>query len=140
MQAHYRSHLLATESALREHLAEIRKVVTTGESPGGGRSQPLPERQRAQLLAILEGLETSLTALMRRLGLDRDSEGTNPRAGSARMWASLLLRTMAELLRDLRPEVMERRYGAADPAVAETLRETLPGLAAEIARGIDLLS
>ena len=140
MQAQHRSHLISTHSTIREHLAGIRKVVTTGESPGGGRSVPLPVRQREQVLAMLNNLEASLTGMVQLLVPDiAEAEGERQDAGGARMWASILLRTIAELVRDLSPEVMSQRYGTIGPAAAETLREGVPPLLDEIERGLALL-
>jgi hypothetical protein len=140
MQSQHRSHLLSTESTIREHLAAIRKVVTTGESPGGGRSRPLAVTQREPLLAALEGVEASLAGLVRGLLPEASRDGVGSQgAGGARVWASILLRTVADLVRDLSPEVMERRYGRVDPAAATTLGEGVPRLPDEIERGLALL-
>jgi hypothetical protein len=141
MQPRHRSHLRSTQSTIREHLAAIRQVVTSGESPGGGRSAPLPPNQREPLLAVLDRLEASLAEVMQALAPERTRASGEPReAAGARMWASILLRTVAELVRDLSPEVMGRRYGAADPAAAAALREAVPRLLREIGHGLDLLN
>jgi hypothetical protein len=141
MQPRHRSHLRSTQSTIREHLAAIRKVVTTGESPGGGRSAPLPAAQREPLLAALDGLEASLAEVMQALAPERAGAGVERHdAAGARMWASILLRTVAELVRDLSPEAMERRYGVVAPAAAAALREAVPRLLREVERGLDLLN
>jgi hypothetical protein len=141
MQPRHRSHLLSTQSTIREHLAAIRQVVTTGESPGGGRSAPLPPNQQEPLLAVLDGLEASLEEVVQTLAPQGAGARGEPRdAAGARMWASILLRTVAELIRDLSPEVMGLRYGAADPAAAAALREAVPRLLREVERGLHLLN
>jgi len=140
MRTQHRLHLTSTESTIRQHLAEIRKVVTTGESPGGGRSIPLPVCQRDQLLAVLDDLEASLRQMMQLLALDgEDADSKGHDHGGTQMWASLLLRTVAELMRDLSPEVMERHYGVLDPSAAATLQQAVPHLLQEVERGLDVL-
>ena len=140
MQTQHRLHLTSTESTIRQHLAEIRKVVTTGESPGGGRSIPLPVCQRDQLLAVLDDLEASLRQMMQLLALDgEDADSKGHDRGGTQMWASLLLRTVAELVRELSPEVMARQYGGLDPCAAAALRETVPRLLQEVERGLGVL-
>jgi hypothetical protein len=141
MHPQHRSHLLSTQSTIREHLAAIRKVATTGVSPGGGRSAPLPVATRAQLLEVLDRLEASLSEIVQVLALERTPRGDECQdAGGARMWTAVLLRTVAELVGDLDPEVMQRRYGSTSPAAARALREAVPHLLAEVERGVALLS
>jgi hypothetical protein len=140
MQPQHRSHLLSTESTIREHLAAIRKVATTGESPGGGRSDPLPAGQEEPLLAALGDVEASLCEVVQALAPERiNVKGEQRGAGGARMWASILLRTVADLVGDLDPEVMARRYGAVEPAAAAVLREAVPRLRGDLERALQLL-
>jgi hypothetical protein len=139
VQPQHRAHLLSTRSTIQEHLAAIRKVATTGDSPGGARSEPLPAGQRDELLAVLGRVEASLTALLQGLAPEAaESEGARD-AGGARLWTAILLRTVAELVADLDPEVMERRYGPADPATAAVLREAVPRLCRDLDRALRIV-
>ena len=140
MQTQHHAHLRSTESTIREHLAAIRKVAMTGESPGGARGRPLPDYPRDELLTVLEGVEAGLSDLVRLLVPEDPGIGGEDRdTGGSWMWVAILLRTVAELVRDLSPELMARRYGALDSASVAVLRERIPRLLHEIDRGAGLL-
>jgi hypothetical protein len=55
------------------------------------------------------------------------------------MWASILLRTVEELVEDIHPKEMSRHYGEIGEGEAELLREKVEPVLATIRRGMKLL-
>lgn len=140
MQPQHRSYLISTESTIRTHLAEIRRLITTGASPGGSQGKPLPVEQCDQLLTALDRLESSLTEVIRNLVPDsEDARSKSLDGGNTRMWASLLLQTVAELIRELSPEVIAGRYGAITPVVETSLTQAVTRLLGETESALELL-
>jgi hypothetical protein len=141
MLKHQRSHVLSAYATVIQHLAEIRKVAATGETPGGSRTAPLPNPPRDQVIKIVEAIGASLTETLQALAPDQDARSADSKdSAGSRMWAIILFRTVEELLKDLNPEIMERRYGTLDPREAAILRNMVSELLNEINQGINLLS
>jgi len=123
MLEQHQSHIVATYSTVMQHLAEIRQIAATGKTPGGGQAAALPEPLREPLFARLDAIAASLEALVESCAPDRN--GVRPQRtgiGTSLMWVNILLRTVEELVRDLLPDSMGRRYGAFGPAEATHLR------------------
>jgi hypothetical protein len=120
MEEQHRSHLASTYTTVLQHLAEIAQVVSEGKTPAGARVTPLPEPQRARLLAILDGLAARLRELVETLVPEWQTASREVGGLAAtRMWVSVLLGTVEGLLEDVTPERMSRRYGAMIAADAE---------------------
>jgi len=118
----HRSHLVSTCETVAQHLGEVRQVVTSGKSPTGGLVRPLPEPVRARLLAKLDELAARVDELHRSFApSSRRPTDQADEPGAARMWVSILLRTIEGLMRDLLPERMGRQYGHLEPAQAANL-------------------
>ena len=135
MDPQHRDHLVSLYTTVLDHLEEIRRLATTGRTPGGARVAPLPEAKRAELLALLERLEQGLGELMRRHVPDYRQPA--PRgAATARMWLGALLREVEGLVADADPGRMSRRYGELPAAEQETLQADVDDLLAELRQGL----
>jgi hypothetical protein len=140
MLTQHRSHLFSTYTTILQHLAEIRQVVTAGKTPAGARVQPLPEPLRGKLLALLDSAAAGLEEAVKAFVPDFERATTEVGGVAAtRMWASILLRTVEELVEDIHPKEMSRHYGEIGEGEAELLREKVEPVLATIRRGMKLL-
>jgi hypothetical protein len=144
MEAQHKSHLVSTYTTLLQHLAEIRQVVAEGKTPGGARVTPLPPAQRERLLEILDGLAGEVRGIVETLVPEWQTVSqTTGGLAATRMWTNVLLGTIEELLEDIGPDRMSRRYGRLADADADTIRrrvETALGSvreAMQVVRGKD---
>jgi ElaB/YqjD/DUF883 family membrane-anchored ribosome-binding protein len=116
----HQSHLVSTYTTVLQHFQEIRQAAA-GRSPGGGRVTPLPKPAQEALSSDLDQIAARLEQIVSSLAPDwrRSAQGGGP--GATRMWISVLLRTVEELIEDLLPDRMSKRYGALAPEEAERL-------------------
>jgi hypothetical protein len=123
VEEQHKSHLVSTYTTLLQHVAEIRQVVTEGKTPAGARVTPLPPPQREHLLGILDELASEIRGLVEAL-LPEWKTASKATGGLAatRMWTNVLLGTIEELLEDIGPDRMGKRYGKLKDADAETIR------------------
>lgn len=136
----HRSHLFSTYTTVLQHLAEIRQVVRTGKTPAGGHVRPLPEALRGKLLALLDRVATDLEEAVRTFVPDFERATAEVGGVAAtRMWASILLRTLEELVEALHPKEMSRHYGEIGEEEANLLREKVEPVLASIRKGMKLL-
>jgi hypothetical protein len=140
MLTRHRSHLLSTYSTVMQHLADLRQVATTGKSPAGGQVTPLPEPLRGELLSLVDRVSAAAEETVHLLVPDpKQALGEPGGVAAARMWAAVLLGTAEELIEDLRPEVLGRRYGDLDPQEAGILDEEVRQMLALVREAIRLL-
>ena len=140
MLSQHITHLLSTYTTALQHLAEIRQVITAGKSPAGGRLTPFPQPLRDDLLALLDKAAEGLEEAVRALVPDFESAtGEAGGQGATRMWASILLRTVEELVKDIQPNIMGRNYGKRGDDEAELLGTKLRPVIAAIHDGMKLL-
>jgi len=136
----HKSHLFSTYTTILQHLAEIRQVMTAVKSPAGARVKPLPEPLRDKLLAVLDSAAADLEEVVRTFVPDFERATTEVGGIAAtRMWASILLRTVEELVEDIHPKEMGRHYGEIGEEEADLLREKVEPVLARIRKGMKLL-
>jgi hypothetical protein len=136
----HKSHLFSTYTTVLQHLAEIRQVVTAGKTPAGGRVKPLPEPLRHKLLALLDRVAADLEEAVKTFVPDFERAATEVGGMAAtRMWASILLRTVEELVEDIHPKEMSRHYGEIAEQEANLLREKVELVLASIRSTMKLL-
>jgi len=136
----HKSHLFSTYTTVLQHLAEIGQVVTTGKSPAGGQLKPLPEPLRDKLLALLDRVGADLEEAVRTFVPDFERATAEVGGVAAtRMWASILLSTVEELVEGIYPKEMSRHYGEIGEKDAELLREKVEPVLASIRNGMKLL-
>ena len=136
----HKSHLFSTYATILQHLAEIRQVVTTGKSPAGARVKPLPEPLRDKLLALLDRAAADLEEAVSTFVPDFERATAEVGGVAAtRMWASILLRTVEELVENIHPKEMSRHYGEIGKEEASLLREKVEPVLASIRNGMKLL-
>jgi hypothetical protein len=136
----HRSHLVSTYTTVLQHLAEIRQAIAPGKSPGGARLTPLPDPLREQLLERLDRIAADLDGLVRRLVPDWERTATEVGGVAAtRMWVAILLRTIEELVEDLKPDRIGKHYGAVGAREARVLDETVSEVLAAIRGAVGLL-
>ena len=123
-----------------QHLAEIRQVVTTGRTPGGARVAPLPEPSRQQLLASLDRVAAGLEDIAKSFvpAWDGAAEETGGVAAT-RMWASILLLTIEELVEDLNPDKIGARYGTITEEESRALQGKAESVLAAVRQAMRLL-
>jgi len=136
----HRSHLVSTYTTVLQHLGEIRQAITAGKSPGGALLTPLAEPLRDQLVDRIDRIAAGLEELVRHFvpEWDRTAAETGGLAAT-KMWTSILLRTVEELVEDLRPDRMGKHYGEVGQHEAEVLRGKVQEVLATVREGIDLL-
>jgi len=133
------SHMTSTYTTVLQHLAEIRQVAS-GKSPGGARLAPLPRPEMERLSASLDDLRARLERVLRALVPDLErAVGDSGDVAATRMWVNILLRTVEELVADLLPARMQRRYGAIGRAEAQRLHADIEDVLSVI-RGLHLPS
>lgn len=138
MDQQHRSHLVSLYTTILDHLEEIRRLATTGRTPGGAQVTPLAEPKRAELLALLERLEQGLGELIRRHVPDYRRPA--PRGAAAtRMWLGALMREVEGLLAEAAPGPMGRRYGELPAAEQATLQADVDTLLTELRQGLQQL-
>ncbi len=136
----HRSHLVSTYTTVLQHLGEIRQAITAGKSPGGARLTPLPEPLRDHLVDCIERIASGLEELVHHFV--PAWEHTAAETGglpATKMWTSILLRTVEELVEDLEPKRMQKHYGKVDESDAETLHQRVERVLTTIREAIDLL-
>jgi len=140
MLNHHKSHLFSTYTTIVQHLVEIRQVVTAGKSPTGARVKPLPEPLRDKLLALLDSAAADLEEAVRTFVPDFERATTEVGdVAATRMWASILLRTVEELVEDIHPKELSRHYGEIGEEEADLLQEKVEPVLASIRNGMKLL-
>jgi hypothetical protein len=123
MLAQHRSHVFSTCTTALQHLEEISQAVTVGNSPSGAKLTPLPEPGRQRLLEALDLIRDGLSDMMHSFASEAAAASAEPAGPSATlMWVNILLRTVEELVGDLAPPRMGRRYGSLGRAEAERLQ------------------
>ena len=133
MKQHHRSHLISTYTTALQHLDEIRQAAVAGKSPGGGLLTPLPEPLRDRLVAGLDAIAAGLEEVVRAFVPDGQRAAAEPAGPAAtRMWISILLRTVEELVHDLLPARMSRKYGALEAAEAAQLEARVESVLASV--------
>jgi len=140
MLDHHRSHLVSTYTTVLQHLGEIRQAITAGKSPGGALLTPFPEPLRDQLLDRIDRIAAGIEDLVRHFvpEWERTAAETGGLAAT-KMWTSILLRTVEELVADLEPKRMGKRYGDVGKSDSEMLRQRIDGVLTTIREGMDLL-
>jgi len=122
----HRSHIVSTYTTVLQHLADARQMITTGKSPGGGRVAPLPDPLQGEMLARFDAISAALGNLVHAFVPNWESmSGEVGGPAATRMWLSILLRTVDELVRDLCAERMGKHYGAVDAEEAGALGEAV---------------
>ena len=120
----HRTHLISTYQTVLQHLTDIRELAVTGKTPGGGKVTPLPEPLRGELLAALSEVAARLEEVVRSFAPGHERALAQPGGPAAtRMWISILLRTVEELIQDNRPARMARRYGRLTEEETHALEE-----------------
>jgi hypothetical protein len=136
----HKSHLVSTYTTVMQHLAEIRQVVSSGESPTGSHLTPLPgptgERLLSALGSVAGGLEDMLQSFVPNWQVDA---GETVGLAAALMWVSILLQTVEELVRDLLPSRMGRKYGPLQRTEAERLQGRVDRVLASVRQAITIL-
>jgi len=128
MLQQHASHMISTYTTVLQHLSEIRQAAA-GKSPAGAALVPLPEPERARLAEMLDTLAARLQRLVRAfIGADHGAEAEAQGPSATRMWISILMCTVEELVSDLHPATMQRRYGEMDRAEADRLRAEVEAL------------
>lgn len=137
MREQHKSHLISTYTTVLQHLSEVSKAAS-GKSPGGEALVPLPQPERERLSAGLDAIAGQLKRVLEGFVGGWDSTATGPGGvGVTRMWVNLLLRTVEELIADLSPTRMERRYGKMPLAEAQRLRADVEALLSLVRGMID---
>ena len=120
----HKSHLVSTYTTVVQHLQEIRQAAA-GRPPGGGRTAPLPKPAQERLSASLDGIARRLERIVSSSVPDWRQSAEGGGLGATRMWISVLLGTVEELVEDLLPDRMTRRYGALARQDTEGLEREL---------------
>ncbi len=129
MQEQHRTHIVSTWSTVGQRLEEVRQVITRGRTPGGTAVAPLPEAVQEELTAALDRFEAQLREFVRQHAPSDAPPGeTAADWGAARMWVSVLLRTIQELVEDLLPRRMGRRYGTLPPERAKDVEQSVEAM------------
>jgi hypothetical protein len=141
MLEQHESHIVSTYTTALQHLAEIRQVVTTGETPAGGRVAPWPEPERERLVASVDAVAAGLEAIVRSFAPHWEDMGRRTGGLAAtRMWVSILLRTVEELVEEIRPARMSRRYGALGAADVQRLGGQVEGVISSLRSAMRMVS
>ena len=139
MLRQHRTHLISTCTTALQHLEEIRQAITVGKSPGGARVTPLPEPWRQRLLEAVDSTRDVLSQMVNSFAPEEARISEEPGGLSATlMWSSILLRTVEELVADLAPARMGRRYGSLGRAEAERLQGQVDATLAAVHAAIDV--
>jgi len=129
----HRSHIVSTYTTVLQHLADARQIITTGKTPGGGQVAPLPEPLRSEMLGRLDAISAALGSLV--CGYVPNWESMSGEVGgpaATRMWLSILLRTVDELVQDIGPERMGKHYGSVGVGEAGALGESAEAVLAAV--------
>jgi hypothetical protein len=138
MQQHHKSHLVSTHTTVLQHLSEIRQVAA-GKSPGGGRLVPLPRPEREQLAVSLDAIAVRFEQVMKRFVGDwQRVAGDAQDLAATRMWVNILLRTVEELVADLHPTRMQKRYGEMKAEAASRLQQDVETLLSLVRAMVDV--
>lgn len=124
MKTHQQSHLLSSYLTMEEYVGDVERVALQGKSPSGSGPPltPLPPEQWAALEEPLRALLNSARAALEELAPEalRQQEQT---AGPSRtwQWLQVLLGRLEEIIDDLHPERLGRKYGRLLPPEAARL-------------------
>ncbi len=137
MRDQHRTHIVSTWSTVGQRLDEVRQVITRGRTPGGTAVAPLPKPVQDELLQVLDEFEGRLKKFVHQYAPSHPSSGEQPADwGAARMWVSVLLRTIQELIEDLLPQRMGKRYGALPPERAKDVERSVEAMLDSLRRAI----
>ena len=126
MLQQHKTRLISTHLAIVQHLAEIRQVAALGKSPSGSRLAPLPEPAGTELLSALDTIAAQMEELVSLFAADfRQSAQGPPGLPATKMWLSILLRTVEDLISDLSPDRMSSQYGEIEAREAVALQQKL---------------
>jgi hypothetical protein len=140
MRQQHKTHLVSTYATVLQHLEEVRQAVVAGKSPGGGRLTPLSPPARDPLIDSLDAIAARLEDAVRAFTPDlEDALGRTGGEAATRMWVSILLRTIRELVEDLQPARISRRYGDLSSADSRRLDAGVQQVLSEIDRSLSLL-
>lgn len=124
MKPHQQTHLLSSFLTMEEYVGDVEKVALQGRSPSGSGPPltPLPPAQWKALEEPLQALLGSARAALEELAPEvlRQQEQV---AGPARtwQWLQVLLGRLEEIIDDLDPERLGRKYGGLPPDEAARL-------------------
>lgn len=125
MKPHQQSHLLSSYLTMEEYVGDLEKVAVQGKSPSGSGPPltPLPPEQWAALEEPLQALLDSARAALEELApeaLAQQEQAAGP--ARTRQWVQVLLGRLEEVIDDLEPERLGRKYGDLPPDEAARLR------------------
>jgi len=125
MKPHQQSHLLSSYLTMEEYIGDLEKVAVQGRSPSGSGPPltPLPPEQWAALEEPLRALLDSARAALEELApeaLRRQEQVAGP--ARTRQWVQVLLGRLEEVIDDLEPDRLGRKYGDLPPEEAARLR------------------
>jgi len=137
MLPHHKSHLFSTYTTVLQHLSDVRQAAG-GKSPTGEPLVPLPADERKQLIPALDAIGARLGEVISQFAGEHARFALKGGGVSVtRMWVSILLRTVEELIADLQPARMQRRYGGMERSEATELHEHVEELLSLIRDTID---
>ena len=114
MKDQHRVHLLATYDTLCKYVADMRAAAVEGRSPSGMGPplMPMSEARNAELMGCLERLLQAAEKAAQRYCAEELRGRRRQGPAATRMWVSILLRTLEDVVRDLAPEHLEGKFGA----------------------------
>jgi hypothetical protein len=132
----HRRHLFASLLAVEDLVRQMERVGCEGTSPTSGQAlTPLDQDHWEALAAPLKRLQEGLVEAVQRFAPERLAERGAAEGRSVTFyWLSFLLRQIEEeIVDDLEPARMERKFGALEEGEREALTETMAAWRADLA-------
>jgi hypothetical protein len=126
-----RGHLFASLLAVNDLIRKMERAGREGSSPASGQAlTPLSAEEWQTLSEILERIRAQMLNAVRRFNEGGLTRHDAPRSRADTLfWLSILLRQMEEeIVEDLAPAQVERRYGALEEAERAALSELVESL------------
>ena len=135
MDLKHKNHLLSSQMMLKEHIKQIRDIVCEGHPPTGSGSSltPLPPTVQSEITGRLEKISHLLDQVGQKyVRAELEKVGRRQPMSATKMWASMQLMRLREIVTDLAPDVFEKKYGPLAPEEKKYLEKVVDEILQEI--------
>ena len=124
MENHQKSHVISIFLTVSRFVEEIEEIAVEGRSPSGMGQvlSPLPKEDWQRICVPLKRLMNECKCAAKALSpIELKEQLTEAPLSTTLTWLSVMLGKIEETLEELRPEIMEPRFGEIPAEVREIL-------------------
>ena len=136
MHFRHKNHLISGYLTLQEQIKDIRDTICGGIPPAGAHNSltPLSKDTQNSVIAHLDRVNELFGQLAQKYVANELEKAINKKesASVTKMWASMQLRQLQEIISDMHPEVFEKKYGILESEEREYLKEIIDKILQEL--------